>query len=400
MSDPTVPALEEFREFVATWLKENAPTRPIADNEIRTAGCEFQASLNEAGLAGLTWPTTYSGRGLSQEHLQVYSEEADHFALPNWMLGVSQNMVGPTIIDLGTPEQKSRYLPRIVNGDDVWCQLFSEPGAGSDLAGLRTKAVKVDGGWRLNGQKVWTSAAQYANCGVILARTSPELPKHSGITMFIIDMTQPGVLVRPLRDMTGRSPFNEVFLTDALVGDDSVIGEVDAGWAAATTMLGHERLSISRTRQNRSRGLSVEFLTSAMHRTGRNNDPIAKDRLAELHVHERALQLFNARLTQEVQAGIDPQSRGSIGKLSGALQLLRAAALIGDVLGTAAVETDPEDSTWGDLQLGINSAPANSIAGGTNEIQRSIISERVLGLPREPSADRGVPFNEIRTSRT
>ena len=372
------------RETVRAWLAEHVPPpRPDASEAEMLAGARaFQTALHDAGLAGITWPREYGGQGLGQAEQQVFAEEAAAHDLPVAPFIIGMGMCGPTLVDLGTPEQKQRYLRPLLRGEEIWCQLFSEPGAGSDVAGLSTRAVADAEGWLLTGQKVWTSNAQWADFGAVLARTDPGSHRHAGLTMFVIDMHQPGVTVRPLVDMTGNAPFNEVYLDDARVGPDAVIGEVGQGWAAAVTMLGHERVSISGLRQRRSAGLTYAALAASARSRGSVADPVVRAALADLYVQERVVELFNARMRQETAAGRPPGARGSVGKLAAALLLRRAVDVAGEVAGADAVGW--ADEAGDDLARGIVSAPASSIAGGTNEIQRSIIGERVLGLPREP----------------
>jgi alkylation response protein AidB-like acyl-CoA dehydrogenase len=386
----------DYRSRVRTWLSEHTPPENVPPDQQLQVAKDFQAALFDAGFAGITWPKEVGGQGLSQTEQQVFSEEAAELALPTYPLTIGMGMCGPTLVDLGTPEQKQRYLPRLLRGDEVWCQLFSEPGAGSDVASLQTRAVRTDDGWVLNGQKVWTTNAQWADFGAILARTDPDKPKHAGITMFIVDMHAPGVTVRPLRDMSGKAPFNEVYFDDVQLPADAVIGEVGRGWQAAVTMLNHERVSIGANRPSRSNALGFDSVLELARQHGATTDPRQRERLAELYAHERALNLLNSRMRQEAQAGNPPGARGSVAKLAGSMQLRRAIEVAGELAGTDLVAWDPDDDATAALALGVNSAPASSIAGGTNEVQRNIIGERILGLPKEPQVDRDIPFRELK----
>ena len=395
---------QDYRGAVRAWLGAHAPApdpAQSAEERLRRAR-EFQAALHEAGYAGITWPEEVGGQGLTTAEQQVFSDEAAEFELPTYPFIIGMGMCGPTILDLGTPEQQRRYLPPLLRGEEIWCQLFSEPGAGSDVASLQARAVLDGGHWVVNGQKVWTTNAQFADFGALLARTDPDRPKHAGLTMFVVDMHAPGVTVRPLRDMSGRAPFNEVWFDDVRIPADEVLGGVNRGWQAAVTMLGHERVSIGATRRPRSNPLEFASLVALARRTRVARDPAQRERLAELYAHERALELFNARLRQEVAAGQPPGARGSVSKLAGALLLRQAIEVAGQVAGADAVAWEPGDARGDELALAINSAPASSIAGGTNEVQRNIIGERILGLPKEPQVDRDVPFRELRvgTQRT
>jgi alkylation response protein AidB-like acyl-CoA dehydrogenase len=389
--------ISEYRERLRAWLAANAPPGGETESgpEYLATARAFQARLYEAGYAGITWPREAGGQGLGAAEQQSFSDEAAAYDLPTRPFMIGMGMCGPTLVDVGSPEQRRRYLPPLLAGTEIWCQLFSEPGAGSDVASLQTRAVPGGDGWTLTGEKVWTSNAQWADFGAVLARTDPDAPKHQGLTMFVLDMHQPGVTVSPLRDMTGQAPFNEVHLDGARVGPEAVIGELGGGWHAAVTMLGHERVSISGMRQRRSAELAFASLAELARRRGRTADPRVRDRLAELYARERVAELFNTRLRQEVAAGQAPGARGSVGKLAGALLLEYATEVAGEIGGHEAIAWDPDDHAGEALAHGIVSMPASGIAGGTNEIQRGIIGERILGLPKEPSADAGVPFREL-----
>jgi alkylation response protein AidB-like acyl-CoA dehydrogenase len=394
-------ALNDFRNRARAWLGANAPRR--SDDEATGVGRRwdlglaraFQAKLHDAGLAGIAWPTAYGGQGMTPAEQRAFDEEARDFDLPGEFFSIGMGMCGPTILDLGTEEQKVRYIRPLLRGEEVWCQLFSEPGAGSDVASLQTRAVKDGDAWLVSGQKVWTSVARYADFGALIARTDPDRPKHDGITMFVVDMHAPGVTVRPLRDMTGGATFNEVFFDGVQVPDRNVVGDVNGGWAASIRMLMHERVSIGGSTRPR-RGATFSSLSELARSRGMDGDPVVRQRLAELYVRERAVHLFGTRLAQEARLGRNPGSRGSVGKLAGA-ELARFSAgiaaelLVGDAI--AWDSTDREAARWAAALL---AAPAAAIAGGSNEVQRNVIGERVLGLPKEPQVDRDVPFRELR----
>ena len=394
-------ALNDFRNRARAWLGANAPRR--SDDEATGVGRRwdldsaraFQAKLHDAGLAGIAWPTAYGGQGMTPAEQRAFDEEARDFDLPGEFFSIGMGMCGPTILDLGTEEQKVRYIRPLLRGEEVWCQLFSEPGAGSDVASLQTRAVKDGDGWLVSGQKVWTSVARYADFGALIARTDPDRPKHDGITMFLVDMHAPGVTVRPLRDMTGGATFNEVFFDGVQVPDRNVVGDVNGGWAASIRMLMHERVSIGGSTRPR-RGATFSSLSELARSRGMDGDPVVRQRLAELYVRERAVHLFGTRLAQEARLGRNPGSRGSVGKLAGAELARFSAGVAADLLGGDAIawdSTDREAARWAAALL---AAPAAAIAGGSNEVQRNIIGERVLGLPKEPQVDRDVPFRELR----
>ncbi|MEU0462516.1 acyl-CoA dehydrogenase family protein [Amycolatopsis sp. NPDC006131] len=383
--------MTEFREKVRAWLAENVP----GDEELATAK-RFQAALYDAGLAGITWPKEFGGQGLTAAEQQVFDQESARYDLPNSVFRIGMGMCGPTILDLGTPEQKARYIPPLLRGDEIWCQLFSEPGAGSDVASLQTRAVRDGDQWVINGQKVWTTVAHLADFGALLARTDPDVPKHQGLTMFLIDMHAPAVTVRPLKDMTGRAPFNEVYFENLRLPADAVLGQVGQGWLAAVTMLGHERVSIGGFVRKRHDPLAHANLAETARRYGRDADPVVRAELAKLYAAERALALFNVRLRQEAEAGSPPGARGSVAKLAGAQLQQQAVAVAGLIAGPRATAWEPGDPAGEELALAINQTPSSSIAGGTDQIQRTIIGDRILGLPREPVVDRDVPFRELR----
>ncbi|MFD4193896.1 acyl-CoA dehydrogenase family protein [Amycolatopsis thermoflava] len=383
--------MSEFREKVRAWLAENVP----GDEELATAK-RFQAALYDAGLAGITWPKEFGGQGLTSAEQQVFDQESARYDLPNSVFRIGMGMCGPTILDLGTPEQKARYIPPLLRGDEIWCQLFSEPGAGSDVASLQTRAVRDGDEWVVNGQKVWTTVAHLADFGALLARTDPDVPKHQGLTMFLIDMHDPAVTVRPLKDMTGRAPFNEVYFENLRLPADAVLGQVGQGWLAAVTMLGHERVSIGGFVRKRHDPLAHANLAETARRYGRDADPVVRAELAKLYAAERALALFNVRLRQEAEAGSPPGARGSVAKLAGAQLQQQAVAVAGLIAGPRATAWEPGDAAGEELALAINQTPSSSIAGGTDQIQRTIIGDRILGLPREPVVDRDVPFRELR----
>ena len=391
----------EFRIRARAWLEANAPRRASAgdaDGEPGAAGIAeqkaFQAKLYDAGFAGITWPREYGGQGLTNAEQIAFSQEARDFALPTSAFIIGLGMPGPTILELGSEEQKKRYLPKLLRGEEIWCQLFSEPAAGSDVASLITTAARDGDEWVLNGQKVWTSGAQYSDFGAVIARTDPTVPKHAGITMFIVDMHSPGVTVRPLKVATGAAPFNEVFFDQVRLPADSVIGEVNKGWAAAVVMLRNERVAIGTLSAPRMSPLAYDSLSRVAARLGRGTDPGLSRRLAELYARERAVRLFAQLLREEAMAGSDPGPRGSVAKLAGAELGMFAAEVAGQVLGPAAVGFESDDVRA--VVTAIIAVPGGSIAGGTNEIQRNIIGERVLGLPKDPGVDRNTPFNQLR----
>ncbi|HTR93998.1 MAG TPA: acyl-CoA dehydrogenase family protein [Trebonia sp.] len=393
-------SVTDFRNRARAWLEANAPRRG-SDDEAGEAGRAdiaaqqaFQAKLYDAGFAGITWPKEYGGQGLTGAEQLVFGQEARNYALPVGVFFIGLGMPGPTILELGTEEQKKRYLPKMLRGEEIWCQLFSEPAAGSDVASLTTSAVRDGDEWVLNGQKVWTSGAQYSDYGAVIARTDPTVPKHNGITMFIVDMHSPGVTVRPLKVATGATPFNEVYFDQVRLPADSVIGEVNDGWRAAVVMLRNERVNIGTMGAPRTSPLSYHSLSSLAAKHGDAADAGLSRKLAELYVRERSVRLFGQLLREEAMAGRDPGPRGSVAKLAGAELGTFASLVAAEVLGPAVAASDSEEVR--EVLNAALSAPGSSVAGGTNEIQRNIIGERVLGLPKDPGVDRETPFNQLR----
>ncbi|MEU5882343.1 acyl-CoA dehydrogenase family protein [Spirillospora sp. NPDC047279] len=382
--------LDEYGRSARAWLDANAADLP-REPDLPTARA-FMAQLYDAGYSGITWPAEYGGQGLTAAEERAFQQAARDVTLPVGVFGIGFGMCGPTLISIGTEEQKKRYVRPLLRGEEIWCQMFSEPGAGSDVASLQTRAVLDGDAWVVNGQKVWTSVARQADYGLLIARTNPDAVKHKGITMFIIDMHDPGVTVRPLRDMTGESHFNEIFFDDVRVAPDQIVGTVDEGWSAAVTTLLHERVSIGMGAARTERPASFAAVSAAARDRGILHEPGVVDQLIDLYLQERAFDLFNARLTQEVKAGIFPGARGSIAKLLLADLTLSSADIASEILGPDSVAYDDE----GKIARALAWGPGMALGGGTNEIMRNIIGDRVLGLPREPQVDRGIPFRDLK----
>ncbi|HEX3607459.1 MAG TPA: acyl-CoA dehydrogenase family protein [Candidatus Dormibacteraeota bacterium] len=352
----------------------------------------WQATLYDAGYVGITWPAEYGGQGGTPMQQVIVNQELSRAGSAPLVNGIGLGMCGPTILAHGTEEQKQRYLRPLLRGDEIWCQLFSEPAAGSDLAGLQTRAIRDGDGWRIRGQKVWTSAAQYSKFGLLIARTDPSLAKHAGLTMFLIDMEQPGVTVRPLRQMTGEAHFNEVFFDDALVPAENLCGEVDGGWRVAITTLMNERLAIGGG--GADMGSSIETLTRFAARRlpdlPADQQALVREQLGRAVVLAMAQRYTGYRRLTALSQGRMPGPEASVGKLSlvalGQLSAEIGVRLLGDDAAFAADSSG--DDRW---QYSMTMFPGLAIAGGTNEILRNVVGERVLGLPGEPRPDKGVP---------
>ena len=352
------------------------------------AGRAYLHALAGTGLAVPTWPGEFGGLDASPDELGIVRGELAGFAVPDlypYLVGLE--LVGPTLLAHGRPDQCARWLPSIANGEEIWCQLFSEPGAGSDLAGLATRATRDGDEWRVNGQKVWTSRGAYADFGLLLARHDRSVPKHRGITAFGLDLRAAGVEVRPLRQMNGDAHFTEVFLDDARVADTDRIGEVGDGWRVALTCLSYERGAS--TAGGTSGLLDVGRLVSLARAHGCASDPVIRDALARLIIDTRVM-AYTARRARDTARAGRPGPEGSGMKVRGAALFKTYAALATRIIGAEAA-LDPHGE-WQTLFL---TAPSISIRGGTDEIQRNIVGERVLGLPEEPRVDRTLPFAQL-----
>jgi alkylation response protein AidB-like acyl-CoA dehydrogenase len=363
-----------FRDDVRGWLAANHPGPTPADEESAFAFRRaWQRRLNERGWAGLSWPEEYGGAGATQVEQAIFYEEVARAGAPQMANTLGLTMGGPTVIAHGTDAQKARFLAPILSAEEIWCQGFSEPQSGSDLASLKTRAVRSDGGFRVTGQKVWTTWAHKSKWCMLLARTNPDVPKHRGLTYFLLDMEQDGVEVRPLRQITGEAEFNELFFDDAFVPEENVVGGVDNGWAVAITTLMHERAGLAFALQVDVH-IALRELVALVRERGVLD--LLRDRLAQLQIEAQVLRLNAYRgLTSMMRHGA-PGPEGSLGKWHWAEVNQSLAELALDVLGPQAQLVD---EPWTRRFL---RSRANSIEGGTTEILKNIVAERVLGLPR------------------
>ncbi len=376
------PAEEAFRDELREWLAANHPGRePVGDEASFAFRRDWQRKLHEAGLAGVSWPKEYGGRGATLIEQAIFNEEIARAQAPQLANGLGLAMGGPTLIAHGTEEQRRRYLQPILSAEEIWCQGFSEPESGSDLASLKTRAVRDGDDWVVTGQKVWTTFAHHAKWCMLVARTDPDAPKHKGLTYFLMDMEQDAVQVRPLRQITGEAEFNELFIEEARIPDDNIIGGQGNGWAVAITTLMHERATLAFSLQVGVQIALRELVKKASESRGSggrpaSEDPVIRQRLAQLMIEAEVLRLNAYRgLTATMRTGV-PGPEGSLGKWHWSEINQSLTELAMDIEGPRAMLAD---DTWTYRFL---RARANSIEGGTTEILRNIVAERVLGLPR------------------
>jgi alkylation response protein AidB-like acyl-CoA dehydrogenase len=363
--------LDEFRTAARDWLSAHKSAAPrdygaILPPDMADEGRTWQRRLHEAGWSGIHWPTAFGGQGLTPEHTGAWTTACALAEVPPWINMVGVVLTGGSILAYGTPEQQAEHLPGILAADHVWCQLFSEPGAGSDLASLATRAEADGDSWVVTGQKVWCSNGRIADRGILLARTNPDAPRHAGISFFLIDMTLPGVEVRPLRQMTGGSEFDEVFLDEVRLPADALLGPLHGGWGVAMATLTNERGHIG------SAGISLARRLDAIASWEGADDAVRRDRLASLVIRGRALQAMGRR-------------QGPIASVAASLSKLGVTELMFDAAVLEAELAGPEGMLASGPALRLLGAPGGRIAGGTTQVQKNIIGERLLGLPKEPS---------------
>ena len=398
--DNSALSVDAFSEKVERFFADVLP--PVldgVDGQIRRAKA-WRAALYDHGLAGLDYPRAFGGQELSADHIEAYRRISDgRVPREEATYGIGIGMALPTIRDHGTDLLKEQFLADGLRGDDIWCQMYSEPGAGSDLAGLTTRAELDGDEWVVSGQKVWTSGAQHSQFAILLARTNQDAPKHQGITMFVLPMEQEGVTVRPLVQMTGQHEFNEVFLDEARVPRDWVVGEVNGGWAMAVALLAHERVqtgtsSMSGDANQKSKAgrspIPVVQLTELAKERGKLADPLVRQTLAQLHSGEKIVSWLGQR----------PGMHPSIGKLWRTRQGRAAAQLASELAFPASPAwgsdlADPRNADDDYFAYHILNCRGMSLGGGTDEIQRNTLGERLLGLPREPGPDRNTPFRDL-----
>ncbi len=397
------PEEAAFRREATAWLESQAPAKggpddfssgylegTISEHDHIRLSRAWQRTLFDHGWAGITWPTRFGGRGGTSMQAAIFAHEQARFGVSVGAFAVGIGMAGPTIMKHGTDAQREGFLTAMLRGDEVWCQLFSEPGAGSDLAALGTRAVRDGDEWVVSGQKVWTSSAGASDWAILLARTDPDVPKHKGITYFLVDMASDGFDIRPLRQMTGSSHFSEVFLDEVRIPADQVLGEVGGGWACAITTLSNERGLIA----GGNRSSDTAALIALATKLGRSDDPILRQALADCWCRQQVQRYLGLRAQTALSQGRTPGPETSIMKLFAAEYLRRLGNAALELLGPDGmlVADGPGGGEW---QARFLHAPAIRIAGGSNEVQRNIIGERVLGLPGDVRVDRDVPFRRL-----
>jgi alkylation response protein AidB-like acyl-CoA dehydrogenase len=388
----------EARGFLAANAEPKSRARPVlrlgdlgGDGVQRCK--EWQAKKADAGFAAITWPKQYGGREASPILQVIYHQEEDNYAVPRGLFEIGLGMCIPTMMAYATPEQLDRHVRPALRGEEVWCQLFSEPAGGSDLAALRTRAERDGDDWIINGQKIWTSGAHLSDFGIIVVRTDPNVPKHEGLTFFFLDMRSPGIEIRPIHQMSGASHFNEVFFTDVRVPDAQRLGAVGQGWKVSLTTLMNERLAVGEVHRP-----DVEDLLELARSLMLTGNAAVRERIAEWYARTQGLKFTRFRTMTALSRGQTPGPENSIHKLVNASKLQDIASYGLDLMGMAGLVMDEDLAVaYAMFQQALLSAPSARIAGGSDEILRNIIAERVLGLPADIRVDKNRPFNQVPT---
>jgi alkylation response protein AidB-like acyl-CoA dehydrogenase len=382
---------EEFRAKCRSFL-ETFATRPATSFDDAQV---FLGAAVSSGLGGITYPAEYGGAGLTPAHDKIWREVKSSFPAQDTEFIISHGMCLPMISEYGTHAQKQAFMADMISGKTLWCQMFSEPGAGSDVASLQTKAELDGDEWVITGQKVWTTLAHRSDFGLVVARTDADQPKHAGISMFILDMRAPGVEIRPIHQIDGGSHFNEVFFTEVRIPKDWLIGDLNNGWRLATSMLMYERVAIGSGAAGTMRQPMFDELVKIAKANGAIDNAAVRDDLMKLYAMESCKSLVAIRTRAEQKAGKTPGPGGSLGKLMGSNIAWYYRSIAQNIAGVGSIAWDPAETSGMMQRMVLNSFQAG-IAGGTDEIQRNIIGERVLGLPREPAVDKDVAFKDLR----
>jgi alkylation response protein AidB-like acyl-CoA dehydrogenase len=399
------PEEAEFRAAARAFLKANAtltseaPQRDETETDQVERGKAWQQLKQDNGWACLNWPKEYGGRDATPIELIIWNQEESRYDVPTGPFAIGLGMCGPTMIAYASEDQKREHLPRMAAGQDIWCQLFSEPAAGSDLAGLRTRAERDGDDWVINGQKIWTSGAQFSDWGILVTRSDPSVAKHKGLTFFFLDMHSPGVEVRPIKQISGGAGFNEVYFTDVRIPDTQRLGEVGQGWGVSLTTLMNERLAVGN-----AGGADVVDLFQLASDTELDGEPAinnaaVREKLADWYCQTSGLKFTNYRTISALSRGATPGPENSIVKVISAAKMQDIGSFGLDLMDMGGILNDaPLDPANLIFQQNFMGAPGYRIAGGTDEILRNIIAERVLGLPQDIRVDKNVPFNEVPTS--
>jgi len=399
----------EFRARARAFLEKAAPRREGTNMLYRAATADagfiaqakdYQARKADAGFAGITWPKEWGGQGGSAIEQVIFDQEEAKFGVPRGIFEIGLGMCIPTLCTWGTQAHRDRYARKALRGEEIWCQLFSEPAGGSDLAALRTRAERDGDDWIINGQKIWTSGAHYSDFGVIVTRSDFDAPKHKGLTYFFLDMKSPGIEIRPIKQISGASHFNEVFFTNVRIPDSQRLGGVGDGWKVSLTTLMNERYTIG----GRA-GVDVDELIELARKVELDDGPalknaVVREKIADWYVQSRGLKYSHFRTMTALSRGETPGPESSIGKLVTGRKLQDMSAFAMDLLEQGGVVTDPALAPMAALfQQTLMTSPSSRIAGGSDEIMRNIIAERVLGLPPDIRVDKDIPFNKVPTGK-
>jgi alkylation response protein AidB-like acyl-CoA dehydrogenase len=400
------PQEAEFRAEVRKFLDAHAPLRTSStesayaeaktDADRVAIAKRWQALLAEHGWACIAWPKAFGGRDATPIESVIWNQEVSRYVTPDGLFIIGQGMCAPTLMAYGNDAHKAAHLPKIASGEEVWCQLFSEPVAGSDLAGIKTRAVRDGDKWIINGQKVWTSGAHYSDFGLLITRTDPSQPKHKGLTMFFLDMKTPGVEVRPIKQINGNQDFNEVYFTDVVIPDSQRLGGEGDGWKVALVTLMNERLAVGGGLSNSVMDVFKATQTQEYGDELAIEDHAVRDRLADWYCRESGLKFTSYRMITALSRGQDPGPEASISKVVVAANNNQSANFALDMQDYGGILDDDALSGFGNqFQRQFLRSPANRIEGGSDEILRNIIAERVLGMPADMRPDKNVPFAEI-----
>jgi len=408
MNFDDTPEEAAFRAEVRAFLDANAPRKSDQRDAVGKEDLQaflarakaWQAKKAAAGYAAITWPKEYGGRGASPIQSVIYQQEEARYAVPRGVFEIGLGMCIPTLMAFATEDQKKRFVGPALRGEEIWCQLFSEPAAGSDVAGIRTKAERDGDDWIINGQKIWTSGAHFCDWGIIVTRSDPTVPKHKGLTFFFLNMKSPGVEVRPIKQISGDSNFNEVYFTDVRVPDAQRLGAVGDGWRVSLVTLMNERLAVGDSGSidfqdvfNFVRGIELEE-GAAIKNSG------VREKVADFYVKSMGLKYTKFRTMTALSRGQTPGPEASVGKVVAATQLQELGNLGIDLMDMGGIAYDPNPGAPGGVfQNAFMYSPGLRIAGGTDEILRNIIAERVLGLPADVRVDKDVPFNQMPTGK-